>query len=137
LAQGDWFAFLSGQLPTHPIQAERITKDLTNQTIWVLLRKYGKNTSADEQWVNLDLSKRKVLKYLFLGRDGETIAEISYDNLEEEESCLPTNKKIYITNLPWGSEIEIELQDIRTGKNFSETDFSLPVPVGYFKQLQP
>ena len=137
LAQGEWFAFLGGQLPTQPIKAERITKDLTNQTVWVLLRKHGKNSTTDEQWVNLDINKKKVLKYLFLNRDGETIAEISYENLGEDESCLPANKKIYIKNLPWSSEIEIELQDIRTDKKYGEADFSLPVPVGYFKQLQP
>lgn len=137
LAQGDWFAFLSGQLPLQPIRVEEINEDSANGTVWVRFLKAEKNTTVDEQWVNLDLTQRKVLKYLFLDGSGETIAEISYDNQKEDGNCLPADKKIHITNLPWGSEIKIELRDIRTDNTFSQADFSLPVPTGYFKQLQP
>jgi len=137
LAQGDWFSFLSGQLPSQAIYAEQISKDTTNETVWVRFPKSEKIKTADEQWVNLDPGQRKVLGYLFLDRSGETIAEISYENKKEDVNCLSGEKKIRVTDLPWGAEIEIELHDIRTDDSFSEADFSLPVPVGYFKQLQP
>jgi outer membrane lipoprotein-sorting protein len=138
LAKGDWFAFLSGHLPSHSLQLEKITRDTTDETVWLMLSRSGDDITHAEQWIHLDAAKRKLLGYLFLDKDGKTIAEISYEDLEgEKDGCLSPKKKIQITELPWGSEIRIELQDIRTDTQFKDSDFSLPIPDGYYKQFQP
>lgn len=138
LAQGDWFAFLSGHLPSHSLKIEKITKDTIDQTVWLMLSQSDGNKTSDEQWVHLDTAKRKLLGYLFLDKNGNTIAEISYEEQKMgKDGCFSPEKKIQITDLPWGAEIRIELQDIRTDRQFNSSDFTLPQPAGYFKQLQP
>jgi outer membrane lipoprotein-sorting protein len=138
LVEGDWFAFLNGQLPSHSQTPKKITRDTEDQTVWLMLSKSDTNTTSGEQWVHLDLAKRKLLGYLFLDNNGKTIAEISYEDQEgNSDGCFSSKRQVRITDLPWGAEIRIELQDIRTDTQFNDSDFSLPEPIGYFKQLQP
>ncbi len=138
LIHGDWVSLLSGHLPSPTLVVESVSRDTGNQTIWAKVSTPAANKTSDEQWVNIDVEKRKVLGYLFLDSNGKIIADISYgDQGKGIQNCLSTDKKIHIKNLPWGSEIKIELRDIRTDTLFSHSDFTLPVPKGYFKQLQP
>ena len=138
LAQVDWFAILTGHLPVHTKDFKKISRDTTNQSIWVLLPQTQKSLTAYEQWVNIDLSQKILLGYLFLDENGNTIAEISYEDQGiESDGCHPKNKVTHISELPWGTEIKIELRDIRTDTQWDSSNFSLPVPKGYFRQLQP
>lgn len=138
LAQGDWFALLGERLPAQPFKVLEVTRDTTDKTVWMLLSQIGTSKTSDTQWVHLNPTERKVLGYLFLDKEGQTLADISYeDQGGEKEGCFATKRTIHITDLPWGAEIRIELQDIRTDTQLNTSDFSLPVPVGYFKQLQP
>lgn len=137
LAQGDWFAYLSGRLPARSLGILEVYRDNSDKTVWMLLAPLDSAKTLDKAWVHLDPEKRTVLGYLFLDRDGKTLAELSYNNQEERtDYCMP-NEKIILTDLPWGSEIRIELKDIRTDTNYRVTDFSLPVPSGYARQLRP
>ncbi len=137
LAQGDWFAYLSGRLPARSLGMLEVYRDNTDTTVWVLLDPLESNKTLDQTWVHLNPEKGMVLGYLFLDRDGKTLAEIFYNNQEERtDYCIP-NEKIILTDLPWGAEIRIELRDIRTDTNYGKTDFVLPVPTGYAKQLRP
>ncbi len=137
LAQGDWFAYLSGRLPARSLGMLEIYRDTADTTVWMLLDPLASTKTLDQTWVHLNLEKRLVLGYLFLDRDGKTLAEIFYTNQEERtDYCIP-NEKIILTALPWGSEIRIELRDIRTDTKYQEADFVLPVPVSYAKQLRP
>ena len=138
LVHGNWFAYLTGNLPSPPPKVEKTSRDILNQTVWAKLSKPASDRTSDEQWVNIDITEEKVLGYLFLDRNGKTVAEISYEKQGEEQGkCIGTKKTIRITNLPWGTEVKIELQDIRTDTLYTHSDFTLPVPAGYFKQLQP
>lgn len=138
LAQIDWFAILTGHLPANTKEFRKITRDTTNESVWVLLPQTKQSVTENEQWANIDLTQKELLRYLFLDKDGNTIAEITYtDKKKMKGSCHTTHKVINISELPWGTEIKIELRDIRTNTRFNNTDFTLPVPSGYFKQLQP
>jgi outer membrane lipoprotein-sorting protein len=137
LAEGDWFSYITGRLPSYPLAILEISKDKTDTTAWILLEQSKSGKTEDRRWIHIDTEKQKLLGYLFLDANGKTIAEISYTGQEGSGDICQPKEKIHITDLPWGSEIRIELQDISTATQFSPSDFTLPVPVGYFKQLQP
>lgn len=139
LAQGDWFAYLNQRLPSDKPAILQITKDRDDGSYWLQLGHSAKNTTDASQWLHLDAKQQRVLGYLFLDRTGEVVAEISYGTKvgQEGNECFPTARSILIDKLSWGTEIRIELQDIRNNIPLGNNDFSLPVPVDYFKQLQP
>ncbi|MBL4901500.1 MAG: hypothetical protein JKY62_02475 [Desulfocapsa sp.] len=137
LAEGDWFNYLSGRLPSDPIKIQQVTRDVSDQTVWVLLARSQFSITDDQRWVHIDLQQQTILGYLFLDASGKTLAEISYEKQEGNgDNCKP-KEKIMITGLPWGSEMRIELQDISTATQFNQSDFTLPVPETYSTQLQP
>jgi len=137
LAEGDWFSYLSGRLPPYPLKIQQVTRDASDQTVWALLARSESSKTDDQRWIHIDPQQQKLLGYLFLDTSGKTLAEISYEKQENNgENCKP-KEKITITELPWGSEIRIELQDISTATQFNQSDFTLPVPRDYYKQLQP
>lgn len=137
LAQGDWFAYLSGRLPSRSLEVLEIYRDTSGKTVWILPASSESAKTLDKIWIHLDTEKRIVLGYLFLDRNGKTLAEIFYNNRENRIDYCTPNEKIIVTELPWGSEIKIELKDIRTDTEYSESDFVLPVPSGYIRQLRP
>jgi len=137
LAEGDWFSYFTGRLPSYPLKIQAISKDSVDTTAWIRLAQSEFGITDDRRWVHIDTEKQKLLGYLFLDANGKTIAEISYAEQDESGDICHPKEKIHITDLPWGSEIRIELQDISTTTQFNPSDFTLPVPAGYFKQLQP
>lgn len=137
LVKSEWFALLTGHLPSQPLTILQVQRDVSNKTVWLLLSPIETNKTLEKTWLHLDPEKRKVLGYLFLDREGKTLAEILYENSEDSVDYCTPNEKTTITNLPWGTEIIVELKDIQTDIKFSKTDFTLPVPNGYRKQLQP
>lgn len=137
LGEGEWFSYLTGRLPPYPLKIQTISKDSTDTTTWIHLAQPKSGTTDDSRWVHIDPERQKLLGYLFLDASGETIAEISYGEQKETGDICQPKEKIYITDLPWGSEIEIELQEISTETQFKQSDFILPVPADYYKQLQP
>ncbi len=140
LAQDDWFANLSGSLPAAPLTINTIKRDSVDQTVWLEIDKGEDNKTADRKWIHLDINQKTLLGSLFLDSDGAVLADISYEKSDapkRRENCLEPDRTILITGLPWGTEIRIELQDIRTDSPLGEDDFSLPVPENYFRQLMP
>ncbi len=137
LVQSEWFALLTGHLTSQPLTILKTQHDVSDKTVWLLLAHLETNRTLEETWLHLDPDKRKILGYLFLDRDGKTVAEIVYKNSKDRVDYCTPNEKTTITNLPWGVEIIVELKDIQTNTEFSSIDFTLPVPRGYKKQLQP
>jgi len=137
LVQSEWYALLTGHLTSHPLTILKVQHDVSDKTAWLLLAHLKTNRTLAETWLHLDPDKRKILGYLFLDREGKTVAEIVYENSTDRADYCTPNEKTTITNLPWGVEIVVKLKDIQTDTKFSKTDFTLPVPRGYKKQLQP
>lgn len=137
LVANEWFALLTGRIPSQPLTILQVQRDIADKTVWLLIAATQTSTIFEQTWLHLDPMKRNVLGYLFLDKKGKTLAEILYDySGDRVDNCIPTEKTT-ITNLPWGVEIIVELKDIQTDTKFSKTDFTLPVPKGYKKQLQP
>lgn len=137
LGEGEWFSYLTGRLPSYPLNIQTVSMDSTDTTAWIHLARSKAGTTNDSRWVHIDPERHKVLGYLFLDASGKTIAEISYGEQKGTGDICQPREKIYITDLPWGSEIQIDLQDISTETQFNQSDFILPVPADYYKQLQP
>ena len=138
LVNGDWFAYLTGQLPAEPFEVVEVNRDASDTSIWLHFFPAGSDMTLESAWVHLNPRQEAVLGYLFLDSSGEILAEIVYGNgnQKKNDSCTPENE-IRITELPWGAELTIQLKNISGSTQFSEKDFSLPVPAGYRTQLQP
>ena len=133
----NWFAYLTGRLPERPMEIEEIYQDASSQTVWVLLPTPTPSNEGEKVYAHLSPTKREVLEYLLVDRQGKTLANISYEEQgERNDPCAP-RETIEISELPWGAEFRLELKDIRSDRRFEKDDFSLPVPPGYATQLQP
>ena len=137
LAQGDWFAYLTGRLPATPLQIEQIHQGAADDTFWLRLSSAVSDQTGETVWVHVHSRLRTVLGYLFLDNKGSTVAEIIYAQEEGSTSgrCEPV-KEMTITGLPWGSEMRLKLRAIEMNSQGDEKSFSLPVPPGYTTQLQ-
>ncbi len=137
IAEGDWFSYLTGYIPSTLFQAEQVYRDASDQTIWIPLARQRSSMSDEQTWLHLDLQHQQLLGYLFLDRNGKTLAEISYGNPAKNHTLCAAKEKTQITGLPWGAKVIIELHNISTATRFTESDFVLPVPTSYSKQLVP
>jgi hypothetical protein len=137
LVTGDWFAYLTGQLPAAAIEVVEVNRDASDTSIWLRIVPAESEMTLESAWVHLDPLQKTVLGYLFLDSTGETLAEIIYANQQEEDNTCTPEDEITITKLPWGAQLTIQLKNINGSNQFNEKDFSLPVPPGYTTQLQP
>ncbi len=139
LAQGDWFAYLTGRLPGRQLDIIEILQDKTNETIWLQISTpAAKNKLVEGKlYLHLDSQHEKVLGYLFLDDKGNTLAEFSYAEKEGEKDHCTVQPRILVGGLPWGAEIRIELDNISNFDRIQKRDFTLPVPRGFSKQLWP
>ncbi len=136
LAQGNWFGYLTGRLPADLPEGMEVNRDASDSSVWLRISPANSGRRLESAWVHVDPLQKSVLGYLFLDSSGETLAEIVYGGQQEgSDSCKP-EEEVTITGLPWGAELKIELKDIDTSRQFSEKDFSLPVPPGYTTELQ-
>ncbi len=134
-AEESWFLYLTGRLPIHPLTIQKSNYDESDQTVWVLSTQSNQN--GVKRWLHIDPAKRLLLGFLFLDEEGKTVAEISYEETEANlDICLP-KKHIQISNLPWGAEVHIEMENINTSIELQASDFNLPVPTDYYKQFLP
>lgn len=135
LAQGDWFAYLTGRLPAGSLEVVEVNQDASDNSIWLRLSPAGSDTTLEHAWTHVDPLQGFVLGYLFLDGKGATLAEIVYGNQQDrDDSCTPRDE-ITISELPWGAKIMIKLKDINDRNQLGEKEFSLPVPAGYTTQL--
>ncbi len=138
IMNGDWYAFLSGTLPSQPFTIDQIHRNAEDQSVWVALPKKASLTGTLEHtYLHFDPVQQKVLGYLFLDDKGETLANIFYGDQEENGEICTVQKQIHITELPWDTKIRVELKDTNSNILLQKKDFVLPVPKDYSKQLHP
>jgi outer membrane lipoprotein-sorting protein len=138
LAQGDWFAYLTGRLPDRQLTILEILKDKENATIWLQIAiPATKNMAEGKLFLHLAPLKEKVLGYLFLDDTGNTLAEFSYLETDGEKDRCTVQNQTVISGLPWGAEIRIEMKNLSRFDRIQKRDFTLPVPRGFSKQLWP
>jgi hypothetical protein len=137
LAQGDWFAYLSGRLPLRKLTVEESAKDSNNNSIWLKIATPKGPYTTGSVYLQIDPNKKVVLSYLFLDDSNDMIAEIRYGEQKEGDTSCGVHTEIQITGLPWGAAIRIELENISGFNQFTKADFSLPVPTSFNTQLWP
>lgn len=137
LAQGDWFAYLSGRLPTRKLTVEESARDNSDKSIWVKLVTAKGPYTTGSIYLQIDPDKREALSYLFLDDNDDMIAEIRYGKQKEGKSPCGVHTEIQVTGLPWGAAIHIKLENISGFNQFGKTDFPLPVPASFNTQLWP
>jgi len=137
LAQDDWFAYLSGRLPSRKLTVEESAKDNIDKSIWLKLITAKGPYTTGSIYLQIDPDKREVLSYLFLDDSDDMIAEIRYGEQKEGRAPCSVHTEVQITGLPWGAEINIEFENISGLNQFKRTDFSLPVPASFNTQLWP
>jgi len=136
LLTGKWGIWLSDRIEI-PKEAEitDIRQDATARGIWVKLA----NTKIKEgglEYILIDPTGGRPLLRLLMDAEDNPIARIEYGDWQQNLKCeQPTT--FHITGLSKGVEITIHLADIITDKIFTERDFSLRPPPGYFIELRP
>lgn len=136
LAQGDWFAYLSGRLPARKLTVIEAAQDSSSQTLWLQVATPKSRYVTGSVHLQIDPATKELLSYLFLDDDGDTMAVIEYPKKTGQHPCRVATTTA-ISGLPWGSLVTIELDTISGFDHFGPKDFTLPVPEGYQTQLWP
>ncbi len=136
LAKGDWFAYLTGRLPLRKLTVEESAKGSDN-TVWLKIATARGPYTTGSIHLQIDPGKKKLLSYLFLDDDGDVLAEIRYGKKKTGTTPCDIHTDIQVSELPWGSAIEIKLENISGFDQFNKTDFVLPVPKRFRTQLWP
>lgn len=137
MIQGNWFAYMGGRLPAHKLTIIETTQDRDSDTVWLRLADTSRQKTEGRIYLHLDQQKEEVLGYLFLDKEGETLAEISYPGTKAGKTHCGAQTEIAVTDLPWGAEIRIKLENISGAVQLKEQDFPLPVPAGFNTQIWP
>lgn len=136
LAQGDWFAYLSGRLPARKLSVIEAAQDSSSQTLWLQIAAPKSRYVTGTVHVQIDPATKELLSYLFLDDNGDIMAVIEYPEKTGKQPCRIATTTA-ISGLPWGSLVTIELDTISGFDQFGPKDFTLPVPEGYQTQLWP
>ncbi len=136
LAQGDWFAYLSGRVPLRKLTVEESAKGI-DDSIWLkIVTAKGPYTTGSIH-LQIDPLKKELLSYLFLDDNGDVLAEITYGEGKAGKAPCAIHTEIRVAGLPWGAAVRIKLENISAYNQFNKTDFSLPVPKSFNTQLWP
>lgn len=136
LLTGNWGSWLSGRIEIpESSEVTDIRQDASSRGIWVLLAN-PKNKLSGKEYVLIDPKNKRPLFRVLMTAEENTIARIEYGDWQEGTGCGQP-ARFHITGLSMGAEITIQLSDIITDKVFTEKDFSLSPPPGYFIELRP
>ena len=135
LLSGRWGIWLSDRIGIKKdAEITDIRQDATARGIWVKLT--AKDTTDGMEYIMIDPASRRPLLRLLVDAEENPIARIEYSDWQQGSKCgQPTS--FHITGLSKGVEITLHLSDIITDKVFTEKDFTLNPPPGYFIKLLP
>jgi hypothetical protein len=135
LISGKWGYWLTGRLQENEAVIEAIHKDESNRGAWVTMR-HQEKTALSRSHLLIQPDTRQLLVRILVDQRDETIATIVYNRQKSQDSCTPA-PRITITDLPYGSRLDISMADILTDHNFSATNFRLKIPAEYEHQEVP
>jgi outer membrane lipoprotein-sorting protein len=134
LLTGHWGIWLSDrvELSGQGVIAD-VRQDAAGRGVWV---KIAGDAGKGAEYILINPEDRRLLARVLLDGDQDIIARIDYSDWQGEKQCAqPTG--FLITSAPKGVEIIIHLSGLLTDKNFTERNFSLRPPPGYFIRLIP
>lgn len=111
-----------------------INEDREARGLWITYR-HGKNEPAGQSHLLVEPAEKKILARMIDDKDGETVAEITYDDWQDQGKCHQP-QEVKITGLRYGTEIRLKLANVQLTDE-GKKQFHLPVPAGYVKQLMP
>ncbi|MDD3813689.1 MAG: hypothetical protein PHZ02_03500 [Desulfocapsaceae bacterium] len=133
LLSESWGYWLTGRLHEQEATIEAIHQDSSGRGVWITIRNQ-EGVSLNKSHLLIQPATRQLLARILVDSEGETIATISYDRRNEQQSdCAPVSR-ITISDLPYGSQLRIDFTEILTDRSFSAANFKLKVPADYVTQ---
>jgi len=132
--KGDWGAWLMAQTHYTTGQIYEIREDEQQRGLWVFWRPADRY----QPWESILFEREsgKILERLLYNHKNKTIARINYNNWQTmPETKCEQPLSVVVSDLGYGTEIEIKLKDVelRPEKN----TYDLTPPNGYFKKYMP
>lgn len=131
---GPWFDWLTGRPISTAARIGDIRDDSGARGVWFSLVTDDDRAVVLEH-ILVEPTGGRLLERLVVNEHDEMQARVSYDNWQQVEQCfLPLH--ISITGLSFGAEAQIRFSEVRSAP-LTLSDFTLPVPPGYLRQLMP
>jgi hypothetical protein len=129
LLSANWGYWLMGRLHEQGATIDAIRQDESGRGVWITMRYPGEGALAESHLL-IEPAGKRLLTRVLVDQEGKTIAAIAYEHGAAQDDCIPAGK-ITITDLPYGSKLNIELTGILTDRVFTPANFRLKVPANY------
>lgn len=133
LIKGNWNYWLRGTIRVDPSTVTDIRKDRDNRGIWVTVDSKTEDNSQREHLL-VAPEQGVILSRILASNGGNHLATITYDDWVPVGSCKQPST-IKATGLEFGTELTINLSDVRIAEELDKSDFFLTKPLGYEKQI--
>lgn len=110
-----------------------IHEDKEARGLWITYRHDEKEPSGQSHLL-VDPAETKILARVLEDKDGETVAEVTYGDWQNQGKCRQP-QEVNVTGLKYGTELRLKFADVRVTDE--EKRFQLPVPAGYARQYMP
>jgi hypothetical protein len=129
LLSQNWGYWLMGRLQEKGTTIETIRKDSSNRGVWITMQ-YPEGAPLAKTHLLIQPETKQLLARILVDHQGDTIATITYEGQKKRKGCAPAGR-ITITDLPYGSKLQIDFADILTDRSFTAANFRLKVPADY------
>ncbi len=132
-----WGAWLTGRMRAGNLNISDVRTDREGRGIWLTIRE-EKDGILTNSHLLIEPDKQELLLRILEDSDGKTIASISYQREpKQQNSPCRQVEHIWITDLPYKTDIQITFLDILLDQPLQKDDFTLPAPRGYMTRLLP
>lgn len=135
ILNGDWGAWLTGRISGQRFEVKDVRQDEQNRGIW-LTTSYDKAGQSYREHVLIEPDRQLILgRVLTSGKDA-VLANVTYSGHREIGGCQQP-ERIAVSDLDFGTEIQLEFSDTREVEQCQVSQFALPKPGGYTEQYMP
>ena len=129
LLSENWGYWLTGRLQEKGAMIETIRRDSSGRGVWITMQ-YPEDAALARTHLLIQPETRQLLARVLVDHQGDTIATITYDGRNGQDTCAPASR-VTITDLPYGSKLRIDFAEILTDRSFTPANFRLKVPANY------
>lgn len=134
ILSGSWGEWIMGRNTHASSDITAIYEDREARGLWITYR-HGADEPAGQSHLLVDPAEVKILARILEDKDGDTVAEITYGDWQEQGGACRQPQEVNITGLKYGAEIRLKLAKVRITEE--NKNYQLPVPRGYTRQLMP
>jgi len=131
--KGRWGEWLTGRAIIKDDEITAIREDKDKRGFWVTVSRKNTTTGYTTHLL-FDPKHHVFLEEMLENGVGKIVAEIVYDNRSARTGCQQPST-ITISGLDYGTEIRLELTDIRSSD--TQKKYILSTPKGYYRQYMP